>query len=182
MSEKGELEGAGSAKTEIWSVTRETAEIEAEHKREEAARRKLEAGLAKCPICGMRAKVVEFGLEGNGVWIGCDRTEECSRYIEIHTEGWSVWEVAEEWNRYNRGVFLVIRRAKRWIRKHFGAEKWRNSRENREFLEKKRAEEAKRREILGIKEPERGGFWHKVLARWQKVSGNTSVEIKSKEN
>lgn len=176
MSEKGEV-----PKTGIWSVTRETAEIEAEQRREEAARREIELGLAKCPVCRGEAKVVEFGIEGNGVWVGCDRTEECSRYIEIHTEGWSVGEVAGEWNLYNSGIFLMIRRAKRWFRMHFGAEKWQERRENREKEEKNREKEAKRREIFGLKQPKREGFWHRVLARRQKVGGNTSVGAKEQE-
>lgn len=167
---------------EIWVVTKETAEIEAEQRQEEAARRELETGLARCPVCGKTAKVVEFGLEGNGVWVGCDRTEECSRYIEIHTEGWSVWEVAEEWNRYNSGIYLLIRRAKRWFRLHFGAEKWQKKRENREKEAKKREKEAKRREIFGLEEPKREGFWRRILARRQKVGGNISAERKSKED
>ena len=162
----------------VWVVTRETAEIEAKYKQEEAARKELELGLARCPVCKGAAKVVEFGLEGNGVWIGCDRTDECSRYIEIHTEGWSVWEVAEEWNRYNRGVYLAIRRVKRWIREHFSAEKRREKRENRKILEENRAKEAKRREIFGLEQPKKKGIWGRILARRQKVGGNTSVGTK----
>lgn len=176
MVESEEQKRAG-----IWAVTRETAEIEAKRKREEAARKELEKSLARCSVCKGAGKVVEFGLEGKGVWVGCDRTSECSRYIEIHTEGWSAREVAEEWNRYNSGVYLVIRKIKRWFRLCFGAEKRRERRENKKIFEEKCVEEAKRREIFGIKRLEREGFWHKVLARWQKVGGNVSAERKIKE-
>lgn len=173
MEEKESREGKG-----IWTVTRETAEIEAKQREEEAARRELEEGLAKCPVCGSKAKVVEFGLEGNGVWVGCDRTEECVRYIEIQTEGWSVFEVAGEWNRNNSGVYLLIREIKRWFRLHFGAEKWRKKRKNREIEEGNRKKEAKRREIFGLKQVKREGFWHRVLARRQKVGREASAEEK----
>ena len=172
------IESEEQRRAGIWEVTRETSEIEAKHRQEEAARKELELGLAKCPVCKGAAKIVEFGIAGEGIWIGCDRTDECSRYIEIHTEGWSVWEVAEEWSRYNSGVFLLIRRVKRWFRKHLGAEKRREKRENRKKLEEKRAEEAKRREILGLEPPKREGIWVRILARWQKVGGTKSVRTK----
>lgn len=143
-----EMEKESDKSGEVWTVTRETGEIEAKQREEAAARMEVALGLARCPVCRGFAKVEEFGIDGKGIWIGCDNTDECARYIEIHTEGWSIWEVAEEWNRYNRGIFLLIRKVKRWFRLHFGAEKWRKKRENRAKIEKKRVEEAKRREIL----------------------------------
>ena len=165
----------------IWRETRGTEEIEAERRREESERAELEKGLARCSVCNGAAKIVEFGLEGNGVWIGCDRTEECSRYIEIHTEGWSIREVAEEWNRNNRGVNLVIRRVKRWFRERFGEEKRREKRKKREFLAKKRVEETKMREIFGISEGKKEGFWGKLLAKRQKVAEVHPPERKNEE-
>ena len=122
----------------------------------------IEGSLAKCPVCRYEAKAVVFGAEGNGVWVGCDRCDECSRYIVLHTEGWSLEECAAEWNRYNSGVFLFIRRAKIWFRRRFGEEKRWEKRKNREEMGKKRAEDAKRREIFGIE----GG---KGIRKWWQV-------------
>lgn len=167
---------AGDEIVEIWQVTKGSEELEAERAAEEAKLREIECGLAKCPVCGRAARIVEFGLFGTGVWIGCDRTEECSRYIELHTEGWSVEECAAEWNRCNSGVCLVIRRVKKWFRERFGAEKRAEKRKNREEIAKKRAESERRREIFGVEKPKKRGFWSRMLARRQKVNGGTTVE------
>lgn len=161
---------------EGWAVTRGTEELEAERQTERAARLAIEHGLAKCPVCRGAARIVEFGLFGTGVWIGCDRTEECSRYIELHTEGWSIEECAAEWNKCNSGVCLVIRRVKKWFRERFGAEKRAEKRKIREEIVKNRAESERRREIFGVEKPKKRGFWSRMLARRQKVSGGTTVE------
>lgn len=146
----------------MWKVTRETAEIEAERMAERMRRADIETGLRVCPVCRGPTRIVVFGLEGNGVWVGCDETDECSRYIEIHTEGWSIEEVAAEWNKYNSGIFLVLRRAKMWFRRHFGAEKRREKRENRQKLEEKRAKEDKMREIFGVERGKKPRRWWRI--------------------
>lgn len=110
-------------------ITKETAEIEAARERDRQKRLLLERGLVPCGVCGKRAKMVEFGLEGNGVWVGCDRSAECCRYIEIHTEGWSAEEAAAEWNRYNSGMFGVLRKWERGLREW--GEKRREKKERR---------------------------------------------------
>ena len=160
----------------VWKETRSTEEIAAERERERTERRELESGLRRCSVCGGAAKIVEFGLEGNGVWVGCDRTAGCSQYIEIHTEGWSAAESAAEWNKYNSGVYLLLRREKRWYISNFGAEEWKEKRENREKMRKMRQEEERRREIFGIEGEKKVGFWRRVLARRQKVGGKICAE------
>lgn len=153
------------ANTGIWTVTRGAEEIRREMAAEAERYSGLVKGLARCPVCGKEAKAVVFGAEGLGVWIGCDRSEECCRYIEIHTEGWSLEEVAAEWNKYNSGVFRWIRRAKRWLKLHFGAGK---RVEKAEMLKKKakiEEERAKREQMFGVKREKskrkRWKFWRK---------------------
>ena len=146
----------------MWKVTRETAEIEAERMAERMRRADIETRLRVCPVCRGPARIVEFGLEGNGVWVGCDETDECSRYIEIHTEGWSIEEVAAEWNKYNSGIFLVLRRAKMWFRRHLGVEKRMEKRENRRKLEEKRVKEDKMREIFGVERGKKPRMWWRI--------------------
>ena len=159
----------------LWTVTRSAEEIAAEREAERKHAEELEAGLARCSVCGEAAKVVEFGLEGNGVWIGCDRSEECSRYIEMHEGGWSIEEAAAEWNRYNTGMYLVARRMKRWMRERFGAERRAERAREKQKRAKEAAERAKRREVFGIKAEERGGILTRILARRQKVDGDGAV-------
>ena len=103
-----------------------------------------ELKLVKCPVCGGEAKCVQFGIRGCGVWIGCDRSMECSRYIEVHLRGWSIEETARDWNRRNSGVCKVIRNVKGWFRRHFG--KW--AREERRIKKQKMAEKAEKEEKL----------------------------------
>lgn len=130
----------------------------------EAKIREITEGLAKCPVCKRPAKLVRFGFHNRGVWIGCDRTEECSRYIERHSEGWSIEDTAECWNRRNSGMRKAIRMAKRWFRVHFGSEVRAERRRKRELAAKKRAEIARRREVFGIIEPKKAKKWWKL---WQ---------------
>lgn len=107
--------------------------------------------LVRCPVCGGEAKCVQFGIRSEGVWIGCDRSMECSRYIEVHLRGWSIEETARDWNRRNSGVCLAIRRIKGWFRKRFGA----MAREERRIKERKelekREKEAKLKELFSVK-------------------------------
>lgn len=153
------------ANTGIWTVTRGAEEIRREVLAEAEKYAGLVKGLARCPVCGNEAKAVVFGAEGLGVWVGCDRSDECCKYIEIHTEGWSLEEVAAEWNKYNSGLFRWIRRAKRWFRRQFGAE---SRAEKAEILKKKaksEEEKAKREQIFGIKRGNKCGGWWKI---WRK--------------
>ena len=150
---------------EVWHVTAETDELEREREQERVREERIRRGLAKCPVCGGEARMVIFGVGRNGVWIGCDRSAECSRYIEIHTEGWSLDEVAAEWNKYNSGVFRWLRRAKRRLIKLFGAE---NRAKKAEILKKeakKEEERAKREQIFGINRGKKRGRWWGI---WRK--------------
>lgn len=149
----------------VWRETRGTEEIAAEERKERERIARIESGLAKCSVCGGGAKWRVFGLEGHGVWVGCDRSAECSEYIEIQTEGWSLEEVAAEWNRYNSGVFGIIRRMKRWIKKRFGARKRAENREKAAKRAKIEEERAKRAQIFGVEREKRAGRWWKI---WRK--------------
>ena len=149
----------------IWTETRGTEEIAAEIEHERKEREELLEGMARCSVCGGKGKIVEFGLEGNGVWVGCDRSAECSRYIEIHTAGWSVRECGEEGNKYNTGIYLWLRRVKRWFFERFGAENRRKVRENKEILVKNAELDAKRREIFGVEGRKKSRWWRKI---WRK--------------
>ena len=131
-----------------------------EAKRELISR--LTVGLAKCPVCKGAAKIVTFGLSGNGVWVGCDKTDECSRYIELHTEGWSIEDTAAEWNMRNKGWRKCIRQTKRWFRIHFGSEERAKRRRLRELKAEKAKELAKRRERFGILPPKKARRWWKL--------------------
>lgn len=149
----------------LWKVTKGVEEVRREMAAEREKRERMVGGLVRCSVCGGAAKAVEFGAGGLGVWVGCDRSAECSRYIEIHTEGWSLEETAREWNRYNSGMFRVIRRVKRWLRERFGEQK---RAENRLKLQKEaeiEAEKAKRGAIFGVKAEKRGERWWKI---WRK--------------
>ena len=155
------MSGAGG----VWKVVRETAEIEADLKAARERMQEIESGLARCSECGGKVGVHIFGQEGHGVWIGCDRSFNCSRHIEYHAEGWSIAEVAAEWNRYNSGVMKYVRKAKSWFWKRFG----RINRQIKRYNAAKKAEEkAKKaiiREVLGVKEGKREGKIKKILKK-----------------
>lgn len=143
---------------EIWKVTGGAEE----HYRKEAERfervKSVIRDLARCGECGGEARAVVFGRGGKGVWVGCDRSVDCSRNIEIHTEGWSLEETAREWNRYNGGWRRVLRKVKGWFRKRFG-ELARREREMEREKERKEAEKRKARgRIFGIGERRRVRF------------------------
>ena len=156
---------AAFERTGIWTVTRGAEEIRREMAAESERYLRLVKGLAKCPVCGGEAKAVVFGAEGLGVWVGCDRSDECSGYIEIHGEGWSLEETAAEWNRYNSGVFGAIRRLKRRIRRLILVLKRVGEREKAEKMLKKEEERAKREQIFGIERVEKRRRWWKI---WRK--------------
>ena len=102
-------------------------------------------GLAKCPVCGGRAEAYKFGIDKNGIWIGCIRSPECARNVEYHTEGWSLYEVASDWNRKNRGFNLIIRKVKGWVRRKVGKGS-RIARKIAKDQDKQKKEAQKRRE------------------------------------
>ena len=152
----------GSAsKKRLWEETGGEKKYLAEQAAKEAEMERLTAGLAECPVCKGKARIVIFGAKRHGVWVGCDKTEECSRYVECHTEGWSIAETAGDWNRRNRGWRKVVRRIKRWYRQRFGAERRARKRAEKEYLAKKEARMTKMREVFGIIEPEREKKWWK---------------------
>ena len=149
----------------LWKETGGEKRYLSQKAKERARRREIEEGLAKCPVCGKGAKVRIFGLGGNGLGVGCDRSVKCSRNIEYHKEGWSLEEVAEDWNRRNRGIRLLIRRIKMWFEWKFGKEaKW-EKQKRKEKARIKREIEKKRREIFGNKGRkrliDRIKFWRK---------------------
>lgn len=104
----------------LWENERSVEEVKEEVEAEREREKQIIEGLARCPVCGEKAEAVSFGKFGEGVWVGCNRSAECSRNIEYHEEGWSLEEAAEEWNRRNRGIRLGIRKAKMWWEKRFG--------------------------------------------------------------
>lgn len=145
---------------------------EVEYLREmDAEERKVQEileGLKPCKVCGGEAKIVTFGLGGMGVWIGCDRTARCSRNIELHTEGWSIEEVARDWNRRNGGMRGTIRGIKMWIEDRFGAGRRYERRIKREKEREDRDKMEKRREIFGVTEKKRGIFGRKFWRKGKK--------------
>lgn len=146
----------------LWTVT-DGAENDIRIQNERDAKiREITEGLEKCPVCKSPAQLIRFGYHNRGIWVGCDRTEECSRYIERHSEGWSIEDTADCWNHRNRGIRKVIRLAKRWFRLHFGSEVRAEKRYKRELAAQKLAEIAKRREVFGIIEPKKAKKWWKM--------------------
>lgn len=123
----------------VWRETGGEKEYLRRKEEERLNRISIEAGLERCPVCGGRARVAIFGMEKRGVWVGCDASERCMRNIEWHSEGWSMKEVAEEWNRRNRGWRRGVRKLKMWLEREFGAEK-RYERKIRREAEKERRE------------------------------------------
>ena len=89
---------------------------EEEQAKERVLCRNAAEGLVRCTVCGGFPEVNVFGRDRFGVWVGCTRTVECSRYVEYHKDGWSVTETIADWNRRNSGIRGAIRRLKRWIR------------------------------------------------------------------
>ena len=144
-------------------------EVEWAKKYEKALREWNEAveGLAKCPVCGEAARVRIFGVGGKGVWVGCDRSAECVRNLEFHTEGWSVDEAMHEWNRLNRGVLGAIRRVKGMFRRAFGEGARYERRRKRERRASAAETDAKRRENLGVGKRKRVGLIERL--RWWRI-------------
>lgn len=135
----------------LWKELRSAEDIQADKAAKEARLSKIRAGLVRCPKCGGEAKIIVFGAEKQGVWVGCDRGEGCVRYIAWHKEGWSIEEVCAEWNKMNSGIWRVIRKVKGWLSERFG--KVRRA-EKRMESAKKKAQAAwrkRRAEIFGVR-------------------------------
>lgn len=152
-------DGTTSTGKRLWTVTGGAEKIVAEEAEREKRYAEIKAGLARCPVCKGAAEIVRFGFRGKGVWVGCDRTEACSRYIEFHSEGWSVEDTARDWNKRNRGVRKLVRLTKKWFSDRFGSRQRADKRFRAEIAAKKAAEVAKRREVFGINEPQRAKRW-----------------------
>lgn len=140
-------------KNPLWRVTEGAKEYLDRAKMEEMRVEEIISGLKRCSVCGGEAVGTIFGLMGRGVWIGCDRSEECSRYIEMHPEGWSLEECAAEWNKWNGGWRRAIRIIKRKVREVIGREARAWRRIKREKMAKEAEDKAKRRETFGIEAP-----------------------------
>lgn len=152
-------DGATSKVKSLWTETDGAVRALREEAEREAKLAHIKASLVRCPVCKGEAEMVRFGLRGRGIWIGCFRTEECSRYIEIHTGGWSIEDTARDWNRRNRGIRKWIRSLKRCLFNSFGRRKRAERRYERELEQKKEAEAAKRLEIFGISTPKGKKTW-----------------------
>ena len=142
----------------IWKETGGEVEYLARVAEEDRRQREILNGLKPCCMCGEEAKAIVFGLEDQGIWIGCDRSEVCRRYIEIHSEGWSLEECAEEWNKYNGGWRKYVRRIKGWVRSKVGMDARYARKIKKEKSRKEAAEREKRREVFGIKEGKKSWF------------------------
>lgn len=152
-----------SMKRPLWVETGGEKRVLEARTAQEALIRRLVGSLEPCPVCNGAAKIVSgYGLGGNGIWVGCDKTEECCRYIERHKEGWSIEDTVLDWNRRNKGWRKYIRGIKRWCRHHFGAEERTKRRLIREMAVKREAELAKRRELFGILPPKKAKKWWEV--------------------
>jgi ssDNA-binding Zn-finger/Zn-ribbon topoisomerase 1 len=151
--------GTTSTGRKLWTETDGAARVLQKEAEKRQQFQCIKAGLAKCPVCRKEAKIVRFGLGGKGIWIGCDRTEDCSRYIEFHAEGWSIEDTARDWNRRNRGWRKVLRRIKRGFYDRFGHLSRAEKRLQKEIKAKKEKNLAKRREIFGIFAPQRKKSW-----------------------
>ena len=145
----------------LWKVTDGAERVLRKERLRELHLQELIAGLARCPVCKREAKLVVFGRRGKGVWIGCDRTDECARYIEYHSEGWSIDEVAECWNHRNRGLNWLIRKVKMWFRGMFDEKKRAERAEKREAEERDLEEKEERLKRFGAKLVKRGYFERK---------------------
>lgn len=135
--------------SKVWTETDGAERCLAARAAEELKYRELVRGLKRCSVCGGTAEAKVFGMRGEGVWVGCNRSSRCARYIELHTEGWSLEEAAAEWNRWNGGVVRWVRVAKRWISERIGraAREERRRQAVREIEERERLR--RRAEVLG---------------------------------
>ena len=95
-------------------------------------------------MCGAKAEVVCFGNPLKGVWVGCCRSVRCAKNIEYHKEGWSVEDAIRAWNKKNRGLAGILRKAKRKIEDMIG----KGAREEKEYMEKKENDKMQKREAL----------------------------------
>jgi len=147
---------------ELWEETGGEKEYQRLEEERKAKEREIEEGLARCSVCGEKAGIHKFGIDERGIWIGCCRTMDCTRYVEYHSEGWSIEDTARDWNRYNGGLFRVVRIVKRKISKVIGRREREWRRMEREEREKKIQSRNRLRELLGIKEKVVRKKWWKV--------------------
>ena len=156
-----------SMRKRLWTETDGAEQVLRREAEQERRYAEIKAGLAKCPVCKGAAEIVRFGLSREGVWVGCDRTEKCCRYIEYHSRGWSVEETARDWDHRNRGLRKVVRLIKRWFTERFGrmarAERCMKS----ERDARRAAEAAKRREVFGGRMERKGKSWWKFWKKGQ---------------
>lgn len=140
----------------IWTETDGAEKHRQRELLEQMKENQILGSLVRCPVCGGKAKAVVFGFQEEGIWVGCDRSEECARNIEFHSEGWSLEETANDWNRRNRGIRLLIRRIKMLFEKVFSRENRAERRIKREREAEERAKIERLAEILGINMPQKG--------------------------
>lgn len=155
-----------SAEERLWKVTA-TAEECAQRRAAIAARfNKIVSGLARCPVCGAKARAGTFGARDYGVWVGCTKSMRCSRNIVWHKEGWSLEEAAAVWNFYNGRPIVWLRKAKMWLEDMFG----RYGREARKARKLAKAENLRiaeeMRRISGMREPKKKKNWKEKTIFW----------------
>ena len=142
----------------VWKET--GGEAEALRRMEETEEREewILSELEPCCICGGEPRAEILGLFGEGVMIGCDRSAECKRNIERHSEGWSLEEVAEDWNKRNSGARKWIRLFKSFFRRRYGKIARMEKREKKEKRKRELADRKRRMEIFGIEEKRKHRF------------------------
>lgn len=148
MTEKMEEEGEDDVGEELWKVSRSAKRVAEE---EAAEKRKMVLRVrecARCPVCGKKVRGAIFGRKMRGVWVGCDRSPECARNIELHLEGWSFEEVCDEWDRKNRGLNRMIRKMKMWWENWFGEKRRREKEMRRQRLERERRNREELKEVM----------------------------------
>ena len=158
-----------SMRKRLWTETDGAEQVLRREAEQERRYAEIKAGLAKCPVCKGAAEIVRFGLSREGVWVGCDRTEKCCRYIEYHSRGWSVEETARDWDHRNRGLRKVVRLIKRWFTERFGrmaraercmkSERMRGERRKRQKGERCSGGEWREREKVGGSFGRKGNEW-----------------------
>ena len=154
--------------SELWKVTDGAERVMRRERLKELHLQGVIARLAKCPVCGEAAKLVVFGRDGRGVWVGCDRSPECARYIEHHVEGWSIDDATACWNHRNRGLNWVIRKLKMWFRRVFDKNERAEREKKREAAKKRELEKAERMKRFGV-EIKRSGFFGRMKKRAERV-------------
>ena len=139
-----------------WREVRSAEEVRAEEERIRERRQELVDNLVECPECGGYVKAVIFGEKGRGIWVGCDRTPKCARHIVWHSEGWSLEECCEEWNRLNSGIWLYLKRMKLYFVDRWGRQaRWEKAEAKRKLAAREVAF-AERKRVFGTGKPKMG--------------------------